>query len=63
MSWREFVNLVLSTSSVEKLDEHWRPISLLCSPCIQWHQIIRWEKYTNTNKYRVKYKYKYTQIV
>merc|ERR1712241_1638405 len=32
VSWQQFVNLVLSTS-VEKLDEHWRPISLLCSPC------------------------------
>ena len=31
----------LHSTSAEQLDEHWRPISLLCSPCITWRQIIR----------------------
>ena len=31
----------------DQLDEHWRPISLLCSPCITWGQIIRFLFYTS----------------
>ena len=37
----------LSISADDQLDEHWRPISLLCSPCINWGQIIRFLFYTS----------------
>jgi len=50
VTWRQFVNLVLSTPA-EKLDEHWRPISLLCSPCITWQQIIRMEQFAEDSEF------------
>jgi len=50
VSWSQFVSLVLSTSP-EQLDEHWRPISLLCSPCITWAQIIRMEHFAEDSEF------------
>jgi len=50
VSWPQFVSLVLSTSP-EQLDEHWRPISLLCSPCITWGQIIRMEQFAEDSEF------------
>lgn len=32
-SWWEFVQYLLSFPSTDRYDEHWRPVSLHCSPC------------------------------
>lgn len=38
-TWPEFVSYLLATAP-ERYDEHWRPIHLLCSPCVMRYTVI-----------------------
>ncbi|CAG7786963.1 unnamed protein product [Allacma fusca] len=44
-TWTEFVNYLIQTP-MKKYDEHWMPITRLCSPCnIHFDAIVRMEKF------------------
>lgn len=52
-TWREFVSYLLDTP-VNKYDEHWAPIWMLCSPCIVKYDVIgKMESFNEDTQYAI----------